>query len=202
MLWEASVLDPNEVFQCYLVLSPTPANFRTGHSLPWPDHSRLSKSTPASTWWQGDHRGKYALALAHRKGSVSRADSRTIKRTCREGRIAPVPGEAYRLVSPSHIYSLPILCSFRLPASLHPMTQLGIGVAALNRESSFQAAYEKGMKKSEYWTHTLDDCINLIARLPTLAARIYRNVYKPGSPLAAIDKSLDLVGKRYFLHFQ
>lgn len=75
------------------------------------------------------------------------------------------------------------------------MTQLGIGVAALNHDSSFQAAYEKGMKKSEYWTHTLEDCINLIARLPMLAARIYRNIYKPGTPLVTVDRELDLVGE-------
>lgn len=75
------------------------------------------------------------------------------------------------------------------------MTQLGIGVAALNHDSSFQAAYEKGMKKSEYWTYTLEDCINLIAKLPMVAARIYRNIYKPGTSLVAIDKDLDLVGK-------
>jgi citrate synthase len=74
------------------------------------------------------------------------------------------------------------------------MTQLGMGVAALNHDSLFQAAYEKGIKKSEYWTHTLDDCINLIARLPALAARIYRNVYNPGTPMPALNKELDLVG--------
>ncbi|TFK29870.1 citrate synthase [Coprinopsis marcescibilis] len=81
-----------------------------------------------------------------------------------------------------------------LPQSLHPMTQLGIGVAALNHDSAFQSAYEGGIKKTEYWTHTLEDCINLIARLPALAARIYRNVYKPGNDLPAINKDLDLVG--------
>jgi citrate synthase len=75
------------------------------------------------------------------------------------------------------------------------MTQLGIGVAALNHDSVFQAAYERGMKKSEYWTYTLEDCINLIARLPALAARIYRNVYHPGRSMPGIDKDLDLVGK-------
>jgi citrate synthase len=69
-----------------------------------------------------------------------------------------------------------------------------MGVAALNHDSAFQSAYEKGMKKTEYWEPTLDDCINLIARLPALAARIYRNVYKPGSELPAISKDLDLVG--------
>ena len=82
-----------------------------------------------------------------------------------------------------------------LPPTIHPMTQLGMGVAALNSESVFQAAYEKGMKKSDYWTYTLEDCINLMARLPALAARIYRNVYKPGQELPAIDKNLDLIGR-------
>ncbi|KAF5391480.1 hypothetical protein D9757_002018 [Collybiopsis confluens] len=81
-----------------------------------------------------------------------------------------------------------------LPRTLHPMTQLGIGVAALNHDSSFQAAYERGMKKSEYWTHTLEDSLSLVARLPALAARIYRNVYKPGTPLPELDPELDLVG--------
>ena len=75
------------------------------------------------------------------------------------------------------------------------MTQLGIGVAALNHDSVFQAAYEKGMKKSEYWEHTLEDCINLIAKLPALAARIYRNVYHPSNPMPGLDKDLDLVGE-------
>lgn len=88
-----------------------------------------------------------------------------------------------------------VLLYSRLPQTLHPMTQLGMGVAALNHDSQFAAAYEKGIKKSEYWTHTLEDCINLIARLPALAARIYRNVYKPGTPLTGINKDLDLVGK-------
>jgi citrate synthase len=75
------------------------------------------------------------------------------------------------------------------------MTQLGMGVAALNHNSVFQAAYEKGMKKTEYWQHTLDDCIDLIAKLPALAARIYRNIYHPDILLQTIDKDLDLVGE-------
>ena len=77
------------------------------------------------------------------------------------------------------------------------MTQLGMGVAAMNHDSSFQAAYEKGMKKSEYWEHALDDCINLVAKLPALAARIYRNVYHPEKQLGTIDKNLDLVGMSF-----
>lgn len=75
------------------------------------------------------------------------------------------------------------------------MTQLGICVSALNHDSQFQAAYEKGMKKSEYWIHALEDCLTLIAKLPALAARIYRNVYKPGAELPGLDKNLDFVGE-------
>lgn len=81
-----------------------------------------------------------------------------------------------------------------LPKTLHPMTQLGMGVAALNHDSEFQAAYERGIKKPEYWTYTLEDCLNLIAKLPALAARIYRNVYHPERSLESVDKNLDLVG--------
>lgn len=81
-----------------------------------------------------------------------------------------------------------------LPASLHPMTQLGMAVAALNHESAFQSAYERGIKKSEYWTYALEDSMNLLARLPAIAARIYRNVYNPGTPIPSVNKDLDLVG--------
>lgn len=75
------------------------------------------------------------------------------------------------------------------------MTQLGMGVAALNHDSQFQAAYERGIKKSEYWIYTLEDCLNLIAKLPALAVRIYRNVYHPDKAIAPVDKNLDLVGE-------
>ena len=78
------------------------------------------------------------------------------------------------------------------------MTQLSMGVAALNSTSEFAVAYEEGMKKSEYWKPALEDSINLVARLPALAARIYRNVYNPGKPLPAVNKDLDLVGELEF----
>jgi citrate synthase len=75
------------------------------------------------------------------------------------------------------------------------MTQLGMGVAALNHDSAFQAAYERGIKKTEYWTYALEDSLNLIAKLPAIAARIYRNVYNPGKSIPDINKDLDLVGE-------
>ena len=70
-----------------------------------------------------------------------------------------------------------------------------MGVAALNSTSEFAQAYEKGIKKTEYWRPALEDSLTLIARLPTLAARIYKNVYKKGEKVPAVNKDLDLVGR-------
>lgn len=67
-----------------------------------------------------------------------------------------------------------------LPKNMHPMTQLSLGVLALGENSNFDVAYNKGMKKSEYWKPMLEDSINLVAKVPTIAATIYRNVYKDG----------------------
>jgi citrate synthase len=75
------------------------------------------------------------------------------------------------------------------------MTQLSMGVAALNHDSVFAAAYEKGIKKTDYWTYTYEDSINLLAKLPALAARIYRNIYRAGEELPGVKKDLDLVGE-------
>jgi len=70
------------------------------------------------------------------------------------------------------------------------MAQFSIAVTALERESSFAKAYAKGVKKSEYWTYTFEDSMDVIGKLPTIAARIYRNVYKDGK-VAAIEKDKD-----------
>lgn len=74
------------------------------------------------------------------------------------------------------------------------MTQLSIGVAALNHDSKFAAAYERGIPKTEYWIHAFEDSLDLLAKLPVLAARIYSNVYRNGDSSSAIDKDTDLVG--------
>lgn len=87
----------------------------------------------------------------------------------------------------------------RFPRTLHPMTQMGMSVAALNHESKFAAAYERGVKKTEYWTYTLEDSLNLIAKLPALAARIYRNTYYPDKQIAKLDLEEDLVGESLVL---
>lgn len=67
-----------------------------------------------------------------------------------------------------------------LPINTHPMTQFSIGVMALQRESIFAKEYAKGISKKVYWDYTYEDTMNLIARLPRVAAYIYRRKYKDG----------------------
>ncbi|GAO18847.1 uncharacterized protein UV8b_01793 [Ustilaginoidea virens] len=78
------------------------------------------------------------------------------------------------------------------PRDLHPMTQFAIAVSALNYESKFAKAYEKGLAKADYWEPTFDDCISLLAKLPTIAAKIYQNAYRGGGALPAeVDVTQD-----------
>jgi citrate synthase len=69
------------------------------------------------------------------------------------------------------------------PRDLHPMTQFACAVSALNYESKFAKAYEKGINKADYWEPTFDDAISLLAKLPTIAAKIYQNAYQGGGAL-------------------
>ena len=67
-----------------------------------------------------------------------------------------------------------------LPINTHPMTQFVVAIMALQTESSFASRYSKGMNKKDYWDAAFDDSLDLIARLPRVAAYIYRRKYKSG----------------------
>lgn len=81
---------------------------------------------------------------------------------------------ARRSIVPRHVFDT--LDS--LPANTHPMTEFSIGVMAMQTESLFAAAYKKGISKKDYWDYIYEDSMNLIARLPRVAAYIYRRKYK------------------------
>ncbi|OMP85299.1 Citrate synthase, mitochondrial [Diplodia seriata] len=78
----------------------------------------------------------------------------------------------------------------RCPNDLHPMAQFSLAVTALEHQSAFAKAYARGIHKSQYWEHTFEDSMDLIAKLPTIAARIYRNVFKDGK-VAPVQKDKD-----------
>jgi citrate synthase len=81
-----------------------------------------------------------------------------------------------------------------LPKNVHPMTQLSIGLLALQPDSAFGNAYRSGsMKKADYWKSTLEDSITLVAQIPVLSARIFRNVFFDGKHIPS-DPSLDWAG--------
>lgn len=67
-----------------------------------------------------------------------------------------------------------------LPVSTHPMTMFVIAIMALQNGSHFAKAYASGMNKKDYWDATFDDTLDLIARLPRIAAYIYRKKYREG----------------------
>ena len=67
-----------------------------------------------------------------------------------------------------------------LPVNTHPMTQFVVAIMAMQTESSFSKNYAKGMSKKDYWEAVFDDSMDLIARLPRIAAYIYRRKYKNG----------------------
>lgn len=71
---------------------------------------------------------------------------------------------------PAHVLNL--MKSF--PKDMHPMTQLSVAVAALNTESKFAKGYAEGMNKADYWQLCYDDSISLLAKIPRLAALVFR----------------------------
>eukprot|EP00598_Pedospumella_elongata_P002537 CAMPEP_0184986428 /NCGR_PEP_ID=MMETSP1098-20130426/16679_1 /TAXON_ID=89044 /ORGANISM="Spumella elongata, Strain CCAP 955/1" /LENGTH=462 /DNA_ID=CAMNT_0027510695 /DNA_START=37 /DNA_END=1425 /DNA_ORIENTATION=+ len=67
-----------------------------------------------------------------------------------------------------------------LPKNMHPMTQLSIAVMACQTESKFAAAYASGVHKAKYWEYALEDILDVIAKMPEIAALIYRCTFKDG----------------------
>lgn len=81
-----------------------------------------------------------------------------------------------------------------LPKDTHPMTQFVVGVMALQGESHFAKRYADGtLSKKDYWEATFEDTLDLIARIPHIAAYVYRRKYKHGKPLQP-DGLLDWAG--------
>jgi citrate synthase len=78
----------------------------------------------------------------------------------------------------SHVPNYVFATIDALPLTAHPMTMFVTGVMALQTESNFSKEYGKGLNKKDYWSFVYDDAMDLIARLPRIAAYIYRRKYK------------------------
>ncbi len=91
-----------------------------------------------------------------------------------------------RAVIPDHTYR--VLDS--LSPDTHPMTQFTIAVASMQSDSIFAKSYFEGLSKADYWDPTYEDAMNLIAKLPKVAAYIYRRSFHNNEHIDA-DPSLD-----------
>jgi len=80
-----------------------------------------------------------------------------------------------------------------IPRDTHPMTMFSMAILAMQRESVFSRRYSEGMKKDEYWDPTFEDATNILAKLPSIAAYIYRMKFKADTHIPGRD-DLDFGG--------
>ncbi len=80
-----------------------------------------------------------------------------------------------------------------LPKNSRPMTQFSTAIIAMAYDSVFQKAYRAGVNKKFYWDFMYEDVMTLIARLPRVAAYIYRRMYHNGHHIEP-NPNLDWAG--------
>jgi len=80
-----------------------------------------------------------------------------------------------------------------MPNNTHPMSQFSAAVLSMESESVFSKRYAEGMSKSDYRDATYEDAMNLIAKLPRVAAYIYRKIFHNNQQIEP-DLSLDWAG--------
>lgn len=78
-----------------------------------------------------------------------------------------------------------------MPEDTHPMTLFSTAILTMEREAIFARRYHESLQKEDYWKPMLEDSLNLTAKLPAIAAFIYRMKSK-GGDIIAPDPSLDL----------
>ena len=87
---------------------------------------------------------------------------------------------------PSYVWSV----LEAMPKNSHPMAMLNTGILVMQKESKYVQAYNQGIKKTEYWEPTLEDSLDLLGKLPALAAGVYRLRFNKGKRIGP-KKDLD-----------
>ncbi|MEL7586682.1 MAG: citrate (Si)-synthase [Prolixibacteraceae bacterium] len=96
---------------------------------------------------------------------------------------------ATRAYVPQHVFDV----IDALPHNSRPMTQFSAAILSMATDSIFQKAYRAGVHKKYYWDTTYEDVMNLIARLPRIAAYIYRRSFHHDEHIEP-DPRLDWAG--------
>ncbi len=87
---------------------------------------------------------------------------------------------------PDYVYKL--IDAF--PVQTRPMVQFSSAILSMASDSRFMSAYLDGLGKQDHWDSTYEDVMDLIARLPRIAAYIYRRTYHDSKHIDP-DNSLD-----------
>lgn len=66
-----------------------------------------------------------------------------------------------------------------------------MGVLACQPYSKFAKAYNEGLHKKLYWESTLEDALDVCARVSRIAAIIFHNCYKDNRNIPNADPELD-----------
>lgn len=67
-----------------------------------------------------------------------------------------------------------------MPEESHPMALFNTAILVMEFESEFAKRYHEGINKNDYWIPTLEDALNIIAKLPSIAAYVYRKRFGKG----------------------
>jgi citrate synthase len=94
-----------------------------------------------------------------------------------------------RATIPKHVFDV----IDALPRDTHPMNQFVTGIVSMAGSSRFMKAYEAGAAKKDYWDSTYEGVMDLIARIPRIAAYVYRHTYHNGRHIEP-DSDLDWAG--------
>ncbi len=81
-----------------------------------------------------------------------------------------------------------------MPCGSHPMAMFSAAIVSMQQESVFAKAYSKGeFTKTNSWEFMYEDSMNILSRIPSIAAYIYRMKFKSDIIIEA-DPNLDLGG--------
>ena len=109
-----------------------------------------------------------------------------------------------RMQLPAYVESM----LYSMPPNEHPMTMFSQAILAMQSTSQFAREYSNGLKREDFWKPTLEDSLNLTARLPLIASIIYNIKYRKGDRIAPnpdLDWSTNfayMVGRSWDVHYQ
>jgi citrate synthase len=101
-----------------------------------------------------------------------------------------------------------------LPRDSHPMTLFSNAILAMQRESKFAKFYAESFDRMTAWEPMYEDSTDILARIPSIAAYIYRMKYRNDTPIPpnpdldmggnfahmmGIDPPYDDVARMYFI---